>query len=244
MTEPTHYFGHAFHALPVRQLGAFDHDDRQTKRTRGLDLAARAFSAGVAGDDPFDSARAQQFHLALQRERSARNNDFRVRKRQRLVCAIDKPQEIGVLRFCRESSDVLPADRKKDTSAIYRPSHHRGSDIRHFNPFVAGHPQPWRALKRNQPRSRRLARRNGVAAHFGREGMGRIDDVRNSFSPNKVGKPARAPETADTDWYRLVGRRASPPSVGIDRITTSAGDLTRKQVGIARSAQNEGAHHA
>jgi len=244
MTKPTHYFGHAFHALPIRQLRAFDHDDRQTKRTRGVDLAARAVSAGVAGDDPFDSAGAQQFHLALQRERSARNNDFRVRERRRLVCAIDKPQEVGVLRFCRESSDVLPPYSQKNASAIDRQSHHRGSDIRGFNPFVAGHPDPWRALKRNQPRSRRLARRNRVAAHFGREGMGCIDDVRNFFSPNIVGKPARAPETANTDWYRLVGRRASAPRVGINCFKPCARDRIREQVCIARSAQNEGAHHA
>lgn len=244
MSEPKHDFGHAFYPLPVGQFRAPDHDDRQTKRTRGFDLGARAFSAGIAGDDPFDSARAQHFHLALQREWSARDNDFRIRERQRLVCGIDEPQEVGVLRFGREWRDVLPANRKKNPGAIDRQSHHRGSDVRDFDPLVAGHPDPWRALKRNQLRSSRSTCRNRVAAHFAGEGVRCVDNMCDFLPANIFGKPARSPETADADWYRLAGRRAGPSRVGINGFDPCARDRIRKQVCIACSAQNEGAHHA
>ncbi len=244
MTKPIHDLRHAFYALPIGQFGPGDHDNGNTKFARRRDLGARSRSTGVAGDDPFDSAGAQQFQLALQREWSARDNDFRIGEWQWFVGRIDKPQDVGVLRPDGERSDVLPANRKKNPSAIDRQSRYGGRDIRDVDPFVARHPDPWRAFKRDQIRSGRLTCRNRVAADLGREGMRCVDDMRDFLMANIFGKPARAAETSDADWHRLAGRRASPSCVGINRFNPRARDRIRKQVCVSCSAQNEGAHHA
>ena len=66
MTKPRQHFLDAFHPRPFGQGGACDHDDGQAELARRVDLGARAVAAGIAGDHPFDAARAHQFTSRLQ----------------------------------------------------------------------------------------------------------------------------------------------------------------------------------
>jgi hypothetical protein len=244
MTEPLHYLGNALRPRPVGQFRPLDHDDRQAKFARSIDLGSCGCSAGVAGDDPFDPAGAHHFQLALKREWSARHDDVGIRERQRPIRRIDKPQSVGVLRFGAEGGDVLPADCEKHASALEGQRHRSGSDIRHIDPIVAGRPGPWRTLKRDQPCSGESTRQNRVAAHLGCEGMGCIDDMRDCFATNVFGKTVRSAETAGTRRQLLPGRGARASTVGIGRVKPGPRDSIRKQMSIARSAQDEGAYHA
>jgi hypothetical protein len=244
MTKPLYHLGDAFHPRPVGQFGPLQHDHGKSEFARHIDLGSRAFSAGVAGDDPFDSARAHHVQLALEREWSARHNDVRIGKRQRLGRRIDKSQRIGVLRFGAERRNVLPADRKENASARQRQRRHGGGEIGYLDPLVTGCFDPRRSLKRDQPRSGCCAGRNRVAAHFGREGMGRIDDMRDFFPTNVFDKAACAAKTAGPRRQRLDRRRARAPSKGVGRFKSCARNRLSKQASIARSAQYEGACHA
>jgi len=244
MTEPLHHFGHAFHPRPVGQFGSRDHHHRNVEFARGVDLGMRAGATGVAGDNPFDSARAHQFQLALEREWPARHDDVRVGKRERPGRRIDKSQGVGVLRPGAECGDVLPSDRKENAGALERQCRHGGGGIGCLDPRVARCFGPWRALERDQPRSGGCAGDDRVAAHLDREGMGSIDDVCDLFPSNVFGKAAGASETAGARRQRLRCRGARAPSIGIGRLNSRARDGIGKQVSVARSAQYKGACHA
>jgi len=244
MTEPLHHLGYAFHPQPVRQFRPLQHDHGKAKFARRIDLGTRATSTGVAGDNPFDSARAHHVQLALEQEWPARHDDVRIGEGQRLDRRIDKSQRVGVLRLGAERRDVLPSDRKENASALERQCRHGGSEIGYLDPIVTNCLDPWRAFKRDQPRARGSAGNNRVAAHLDRKGMGRVDNICNFFPTNVLGETAGAAETTGARRQRLCRRGARAPSIGIDRFKARARDGICKQVGIARSAQNEGACHA
>ena len=242
MTKPRHDLGHAFRAQPAGQWRPRQHDDGKPEFARSVDLGARASPAGIAGDDPCHAARAQHLKFAVQRERPARHDDLGLEWQGR-IGRIDKSQRIGMLRPGAERGDMLPADRKEHPRAVVWQGRNSGRDIRDLDPVVTGSPSPWRALERDQRRSACRARRNRVAAHLGGKGMRRIDHMRDAFLTDIVGKTARPAKAADAGWQRLVGRRAGASSVGIDRIEACVGDAVREQIGVGRSAQNEGALH-
>lgn len=244
MTQPLHHLGDAFCPLPVGQLRALEHDNRQSKLACSVDLGTRAAAAGVPRNDPFDSARAHHLQLAAEREWPAGHDDLRIGKRQRPVGRIDKSQRIGVLRFGAERSDVLPADGKEDAGAFDRQCHHGRSDICHLDPVVARSFDPWLALERDQLCSGRRTGDNRVAADLGRERMRRVDHMGDCFPMNIFGKTRRTAEAADADRQLLIGRGAGASRVGIDRLQPCARDSVGKRMSLARSAQNEGAYHA
>ena len=244
MTEPLHHFGDAFHPRPVGQFRPFQHDHGKAEFARRIDLGTRAKTTGVAGNDPFDSARAHHVQLALEQEWPARHDDVRIGKRQRFSWRIDKSQGVGVLPLGTEYGDMLPSDREENAGALERQCRHGGSEISYLDPLVAGCFGPWRALERDQPRPGGSAGLDRAAAHVDREGMGSVDDVCNSFPTNVFGKAAGAAETAGARRQRLRCRDARAPAIGVGCVKACACDGIGKQVSIARSAQYEGACHA
>lgn len=244
MTEPVHDLGHAFHLQPVRQLRPLDHDHGQAKLARGVDLGAPAFSARVAGDDPFDVSLAHQRQLAREFEWSARHDDIGLAQRQFAVRSVDKSQCIGMLRFGAESADMLPANCEKDPGARIGQSCNGRRNISHLDPLVAGGFTPRRTFKGDQRRFGDSTSGNRVAADLDCERMRRIDDMRDVSLSEIVGQSTHAAEAADARRHRLVGGSARAPAIGVDRVTPGLRKRIRKQMGIARSAQDEGAYHA
>ena len=242
MTEPLHDLCHAFHAQSLGELRPRDHDDGQAERARRVDLGACAVAAGIAGDDPCDTARSHHLEFALKRERPARHDDIGC-EWQRAFGRIDEPQRVGVVRFLGEWRDMLPADREEDSRCLFGQRCDRGGDIRDVDPVVVGRPDPGRALERDQWRSGFCARRDRVAAHLGREWMCGIDDMRDALLPNVIRKSGRAAEAADADRQRLPGGGAGTAAIGIDCVKAGARDLRGEQIRVKRSAQDEGARH-
>lgn len=242
MTEPAHHFVRASGPQLIRQLRPLDHDDGQFQFTRRIDLGARAFPAGVAGDDPFDSPRTHQIEFTGKRERPARDDQIGIRQRQRTSRGIDEAERVGVLRFACERRDMLPADGEEDIRPRLRQCNHGGRHIRNLDPAIAGRFDPWRALQRNQRRCRCVTRRNRVAADLGCERMGCIDHMREFVLPDDIGKSVSAAEAADTRRQRLIDRDLRSAGIGIDRVDPRSRDSSRQRIGFARSAQDEDAH--
>ncbi len=177
MTEPRQHVLDALHPPPLRQPGPGDHDDRQAKLARGVDLGARAVAAGISRDDPCDVSRSHQIEIACDGERAARNDDVGDRQRERAIRRIDKSQRIGVLRLGGERRQMLPADREKYACALFGKGVDRGLDIFHLDPAVTRASRPWRALQRDQRDFQQSAGFDRMAAHLGGERMGRIDHM-------------------------------------------------------------------
>ena len=242
MIEPAHDLGDVFDPQLIRPLRPFDHDDGQFQFACCIDLGARAFPAGVAGDDPFDAPRTHQVQLAGERERPARDDQIGVRQRQRTCRGIDEAKRVGMLRFRRERRDMLPANGEEDIRPRVRQCRHGGHHIRNLDPDVAGRFDPRLAFQRDQRRRRCVTRRNRVAADPGRERMGRIDHMREFLLPDNIGKPVRAAKAANARRQRLIDRNLRSSGIGIDRVDPSSRDGSRQRIGFARSAQDEDAH--
>lgn len=243
MTEPAHHFGHTLRLRPVGQFRPLDHDHRQAKFARSINLRTRAYAAGIARHHPFDATGTHQFLLAGKRERSARDDDFGARKRQRAVGGIDKSQCVGVLRFRAERRNVLPANRQEDACRGLRQGRNGSGDIGHLDPNIAVHFGPLWTFERDQRGIRRGTSRHRVAADFGGERMGRIDDMRDSLLPDNIGKTFRSAETARARRQWLIDRNLRPSGIGINRVETRGCNCNREQICVTRSAQNEGAYH-
>jgi hypothetical protein len=242
VTEPLHDFSYAFHPQPLGKLRPCNHNDRQAKLTRRIDLGARACAAGVAGDHPFDTPRTQQLEFPDQCEWTTRDDKLGIRQRQRTSRGIDETERVGVLRRGRKWCDVLPADGEENARRLNRQRCDGGRDIHNLDPAITRRFDPRRALQRDQWRCGDTTRRNRISADLGCERMGRVDDMREFVPPNRIGKPVRAAEPADTGGQWLIDRDLRPAGIGIDRVEPRSRDCGRQQIGFARSAQDEDAH--
>ena len=242
MSKPRQDFLDAFDLWPIGQGGAFDHDDGKPKLARSIDLGTSAGAAGIASDQIFDAAPAHQFAVVFKCERAARDDELGLGQRQRTVGCIDESQRIGMLRFGRKGREMLPADREKDARAFFRQSSDRCIDIGDFNPMVAGCASPRRALQRNQRNVRRGAGFDRVPAHLGGKRMRRIDHVRDALLANEIRKSRRAAKAADPRRQLMTERDLRAPRIGIDRVDLLGHASFSELVGVACSAQNEGAH--
>ena len=243
MRKPAQNFLHAFDLRPLGQFRPRDHHDGKPQLACGIDFGARPSAAGVARNDPFNASGAHHVQLASEREWSTRDDNVVVWKRRRAVRGIDKSQCIGVLRSGGKSRDVLPADSEEHARAFGRQGGNGRCDIGNLDPAIALHFGPWRSLERDQRRVRRRASGNRVAADLGGEGMRRIDHMGDFFTANVFGKPVRAAETAGAGRQWLIDRDLRPSSIGIDRVDFSSRNRGCQLVGVAGSAQNEGARH-
>jgi len=243
MRKPAQDFVHARSPWPLGKFRPHDHDDGEPKLARRIDFGARAGAAGVARHDPFDAPPAQQVQFAFKRERASRDNEIRIRQRQRTFRGIDESERVGVLRSFGERRDVLPADGEEHARRFIRQGRHRRRNVGYLDPVIAWHLGPWWALQRNQRRVRRRASGNRVSADLDREGMGRIHDMCDAFLANDIGKTVCAAKPAGAGRQGLIDRDLRPSGVGIDRVDVGVCKRSRQKIGIARSAQNEGAHH-
>ena len=242
MTKPHQDLGHVLHAQPLGQLRPRDHNDGQAERAACIDLGARAIAAGIAGDNPGDAARSQHLQLTVKRERAARHDDISL-KWQCALGRIDKSQCVRVLRLLGERGDMLSADCEEDARRSLGQGRNGGREIRDLIPLITGHFDPRGAFESDQRRSRFGTGRDRIAAHLRRKGVGGVDDMRDTFLPDVIGKSAHAAKAAGAGRQRLSGRRASAAAIGIDRIDAGARDLSGEQIRIIGSAQNEGARH-
>ena len=242
MTKPRQHLIDAFHPRPLRQCRARDHDHGQRELARRIDLGARAAAARIARDQKFDPARTHQLAVAFEREWPARDDDLRIWQWQRAVGRVDKAQRIGVLWLGAKGREMLSADGEKDARALRGQGGDGRVDIRRLDPLVASRAQPWRAFQRQQGNARFRASFDRVAAHLGSKGMRRVDHMCDALLADEVGKTLHAAEAADPRRQRMRQRNSGPPGIRINRLDLRPRESVGKLVGLARSAQNEGAH--
>ena len=242
MTKPRQHVLDTLDARSVGQGGTFNHDHRHAKLARSVDLGAGATAPGIARHQEFNGARAHQLAVALKRERPARDDDFGIGQRQRTVGRVNKSQDIGVLRLGGEGREMLPADGEKDACAFFRQCRNRGVDIDDLDPMVARYANPRRALQRQEREVRRGAGLDCMPAHLGRERMRRVDYVRDAFLADEVRKSRHAAKAADPRRQLMAEWNLRAARIGINRIDLLADACRRKLIGVACSAQNEGAH--
>lgn len=209
MTKPAQNLSDCFDRVPRGNERPADHHHRQRKIARRFDLGRGRASAGIPGHDNVGSEILKHGPIAGTLEWPARDNDLRIRQRQRIARRIDQPHQIDVLRGRGESSQMLPTDAQEYPARLASESFRGSHDIIDFDPAIARLAPPRRSFQREQRHADDLAGLDGIRAHLRCEWMGRIDDAIDILRTKIVNKASGATEAADAPanrrWQRILG---------------------------------------
>lgn len=220
-----------------------DHDDGQAEFACRHQLGARAIAAGILGNDDLDGMFVQKRPVRFDRERSAIDDDAVTRQGRRRLRLVDEAQQIMVLRLRGEGGEVLTPERQHHASGGTGKGSHRFIDIRYIAPVVARFARPWRARQGDKRYAGLIRGFAGIGAHRGGEGMGRIDQMRDSVRLQKMGEPFRPAETADAHRDGLGAGICDPSGIAQHRRHAGIGERGGESTGLARAAENEDVGH-
>lgn len=228
---------------PGRNHRPVDQDHRNPQGSSRFQLGFGPRAAGILGDDMGDAVVLQQRQVAGFGEGTAGNDHLGIWQGQRPVGRIDQPQKVVVPGFRGEGGKRLLADRQEDPARWFGQSGDGGLKVGHPVPVVARPGLPGWPFQRAKRRAGFGAGGNGVAAHGGGEGVGRVDNMADPFGPKVIGQPPGAAKAADPGRQRLGQRRVGAPGIGKDRVDPGRRERARKRRGFGGSAQQKDAAH-
>ena len=232
----------AVNAGPFGHKRAINHNHWQTQLARRVNLRPRAHTTRILGDDVGDAVRLQQVKIALQRKRAARNQGRDMGQGQS-GWLIHQPQKIMMLGPCGEIFQRLAADSQENPCRIIGQSRNSTRHIGNVLPKVAFGCLPWRAFKGQQ---RGLGYGGGfdrVAAHLGREGVGRVDHVGDAFSAQIAHQSLYPAKAANALGQGLAQGCFGASGVGENRINTLICQGFRQIRCLGRAAKQKDAGH-
>lgn len=230
---------HAVDLLPLRQAGAVDHEDRNIKPARGLQLGPRAGAAGVLGNDQPNPVFQQQGAISLHVKRAFGNDNVVMWQGRRTARRVDQPQQVVVLRLLGKARNFFPTNGQKDPLRVGIECGDRAFHVRRVNPGVAGMGLPRRPGEREQRSREARRRKDRVLAHRFREGMGRVDDMRHPRLSDIVGQPIGPAEPANPCRDRQRLGQFGAPGIGVDRLQAGIGDRMGQKAGFGRPAEDK-----
>lgn len=226
-----------------RQSRSLQHDDRQAKRARRLQLGNGPGAARIFRDDVRHTMGFEQGLISGLIKRATGNDDLMARQRQARKRGIHQPQDVVMLRGCGKCADVLLADGEKHT---LRSPAKRGNGlivIRHADPAIASPCLPGRTLEHAIGDAGFAGRGARIQAHLRCKGVGRVDQVRDIVRTH-IGRqsfnPAKA-ANAGGQWLADGLAGAASIGEGCPRALRSQGFCQLRS--LARASQYEDIGH-
>ena len=232
----------AVNAGPCGHKGAINHNYWQTQLARRVNLRPRAHTTRILGDDVGDAVRLQQVKIGLQRERAACNQGRDMGQVQS-GGLIHQPQKIMMLGLCGEIFQRLATDSQENPCRIIGQGRDSARHIGNVLPKVAFGRLPRRAFKGQQ---RGLCYGGGfdrVAAYLGREGVGRVDQVGDTFSAQIAHQSLYPAKAANALGQGLPQGCFGASSVGENRINALICQGFRQIRRLGRAAKQKDAGH-
>ena len=232
----------AVNAGPFGHKGAINHNHWQAQLARRINLRPRARTARVLGDDVGDAVRLQQVKIGLRRERAACNQgrDMGQGQSGRLI---NQPQKIMMLGLYGEIFQRLATYGQKNPCRIIGQGRNSARHIGHALPDVTLRCLPWRAFKGQQ---RGLGYGGGfdrVAAYLGRERVGCVDQVGDTFSAQIAHQSLYPAKAANALGQGLAQGCFGASGVGENRINTLICQGFRQIRCLGRAAKQKDAGH-
>lgn len=103
----------------IAGLRPVDHDNRQTERAGGRDLAVGSLATAVLRNDDVNSAAGQECDFIVFTERPTGKQVADVRSVERRIDGIDASNQIEMLRGGAEAESFLPANGEKDAAGRF-----------------------------------------------------------------------------------------------------------------------------
>ena len=215
--KPSQNLRYGVNLWPVGHIGAVDQDHGQAQFTRRIQLCTRAHTARVLGDDMGDVMGLQQIKIALQRKGAARDQGRDIGQGQS-GGLIHQPQKIMMLGLCGEIFQRLAADSQEHPCRIIGQGRDSARHIRHALPKVAFGGLPRCAFKSQQRNLGDGCGLNRVAAHLGRKGVGRVDQVSDTLSAQIAHQSLYPAKAANPLGQGLAQGCFGASGIGKDRI--------------------------
>lgn len=243
MTQPRQHIFRAMDLVPLGNGGAVDHQHRQAQFARGDEFRFGARAARVLADHKVDGVALQQRTIARGGKRPAIDHKRVVRQRWRLVRLIDETQQVMVLRLRSKCSDVHPPQRQQNAQAGAGERGNGRVDIGHRAPAVPCDRLPGGARQRDVRHVDAPGGLNGMSAHRGGEGVGRVDQMGHARFAQVIGKPVHAAEPADTHRHRLRARAFGAASIAESSGDAMSGQKAGQRAGFGGATQNKDFWH-
>lgn len=243
MRQPVQNHSQIAKHQPGWLLWPVDHHDRQVQLACGSKFRNGACAPGIFGHQMCDPMALQQVEIACQIERSAGHFYGTVRQWQFRLRRIDQPQQVVMLWFSGKARKVLFSNGKKHPGWRLRQCRNRARNIIDVYPPVALNSLPGRAHKSTKRHIGLGAALQCVAAHLGGKGMGRIDHMTDTLSPEKRGKALGTTKASHPCGQRLRHRVLRAPRVREQRICPGLGQNHGQLRGLAGAAQKKDSRH-
>ncbi len=243
MSQPVQNLLHAQKLRPVRQDGAVDHQNRQSKQTRGIKLGARAGPARVLRNNQLRTVVFHQRAVIVQRERAARNYHIAVRKRWGRG-GIHQPKQVVMMRLTGKILKMHSAHGQEHAPRWPLQFVYGGRDIRDVLPLVACLWAPFGSGQSRKRRAGQSARLKRILAHLRGKRMCRVDDMTDPVLLYVARKTFWPSKPSDADRNGLRARRIHAPGIRIDGPDTPARNGAGQGIGLGRAAKDQEVGHA
>ena len=239
MSNPIHNLIHTAYFVPGRQFGPINHQNRQVKRTSGVQFGTRSVTARVLRHVQVDAMLSQQCVIGRQIKRSAINDDVVIGQRRRRVGRINETQNIVVLRLGDETGNLGPADGQKDTFRVDGQPLQGGVHIRRVRPVITFLRCPCRAVQRDQRHAAAFRSGDGVAAYLRGKRVRGIDHM-SDFEVFQIGhKTFNTAKTACAGRDGLFARSFGAPGIGQHCIHRGIDKTQGKIAGTIGAAEDQ-----
>lgn len=220
----------------------FDHDHRQGKSSRRLDLGVGRQAAGILGNEDLDLFIRQQAFLGGAVEWSASPQEPQIGWQALWIGRLDHTGEIVVLRRGGKGMQLLAAEAEKDAARCR--SERQSGSRRRWNdlPAIASLRIPWRTHEGGEWHAGAGAGEDGVRRHLIGIGMRRVDDRIDGVLAEEVDEAIDTAEAADSRRDRLRFGRGRPAGERERRFEARvAGKFLGKGGRFRRAAEDEDA---
>jgi hypothetical protein len=242
VAKPAQNLFDRFDRFPRGNERPANHHHRQREIPRRFDLGRGGTSAGIPCDNNVGMKILQHGPITRAVERPSRHDHLCIGQRQWIARRINQPDQVSMLRICRESLQMLPADAEEYTTRRATESFRRCRDIIDLDPAVARRALPGWPFQRQQRHCGSLASLDGVRAHLRGERMGRIDDTVDILGTKVVHQAGHAAKAADAPDNRRRPRISGAAGIGQYRIDTRIIRQSRRQpVCIGRTTEDQNA---
>ena len=220
----------------------FDHDHRQGKSSRRLDLGVGRQAAGILGNEDLDLFIRQQAFLGGAVEWSASLQEPQIGWQALWIGRLDHTGEIAMLRCGGKRVQLLAAEAEKDAARCR--SERQSGRGRRWNdlPAIARLRAPGRTHERGERRAGASAGEDSVGRHLIGVGVRRIDHGIDSVLAEEASKTVDAAKAADACRDRLGFGRGCAAGEREGRLETRiAGKFLGKGGRFRRAAEDENA---
>jgi hypothetical protein len=232
-----------FQSVSVRFLRTRDHDDRNSKRARGLDLGVGRRAAGVLGNQHVNLLLFEKGRLGLPVEGASIEYQTHIGWQRDIVGRIDHARDVMMMRPPGEDAKLKATEAEENTARL-RPERVGGS-FRSLDrqPRIIGLRLPCGTYDRGEWNCQPLTRSHGVGRNLIGVGMRRVDDRLDGFLLQPVGKSVRTAEAADPRSNGLCPGIRNAPGERKRHLEAAVVRQQMRQIrGFRRASEDENVH--